>query len=216
MERENFIDYYKILQLSQGADQETIERIYRLLAKRYHPDNKSTGDAQKFDELVKAYRTLSDPEKRAGYDAKYEAGNIHQCNNFPHAAPSEGTKDDRKIYQAILSMLYTARRRDAENAGVGIFQMEKLLRVPEKYLEFHIWYLREKGWIQRVENGGFAITVSGVDAVIENDLSLKKDRLLPAANEFGTDIDDFQSQEKGMIINRVDQMMQPAFPLWPT
>jgi len=80
-------------------------------------------------------------------------------------------------------MLYTARRRDAEKPGIGVFQMEKLLGVPEKYLEFHIWYLREKGWIQRVENGGFAITVSGVDAVIENDLPLKKDRLLPAADE---------------------------------
>jgi len=208
MEREGFIDYYEILQLSQGADQETIDRVYRLLAKRYHPDNKNTGDAQKFDALVKAYRALSDPERRADYDAKYEAGNSHQWNNFPHAAPSKkGTEEDQKIYQAILSMLYTARRRDAGNAGVGIFQMEKLLGVPEKYLEFHIWYLREKGWIQRVENGGFAITVSGVDAVIENDLTLKKDRLLPAADEFGSEIDNLQSQGKGMMGNLADQMM---------
>ena len=107
-------------------------------------------------------------------------------------------------------MLYTARRRDAGNAGVGIFQMEKLLEVPEKYLEFHIWYLREKGWIQRVENGGFAITVSGVDAVIENDLPLKKDRLLPAADEFGSGIDNLQSQGKGMMSNLADQMMSQA------
>ncbi len=207
MEREGFIDYYEILQLSQGADQETIDRVYRLLAKRYHPDNKNTGDAKKFDALVKAYRALSDPEKRADYDAKYEAGNSHQWNNFPHAAPSKGTEDDRKIYQAILSMLYTARRRDAGNAGVGVFQMEKLLGVPEKYLEFHIWYLREKGWIQRVENGGFAITVSGVDAVIEDNLTSKKDRLLPAADEFGTGIDNFQSHGKGMMGNLADQMV---------
>ena len=199
MNREGLIDYYEILQLSQGADQETIERVYRLLAKRYHPDNKNTGDAQNFDELVKAYRTLSDPKRRADYDAKYDAGNSHQLNNYSHAAPSKGPEEDRKIYQAILSMLYTARRRDAGNAGVGTFQMEKLLEVPEKYLEFHIWYLREKGWIQRVENGGFAITVSGVDAVIESDLSLKRTRLLPAADEFGSGIDNLQSQGKGMM-----------------
>jgi len=199
MERESFIDYYEILQLSQGADLETIERVYRLLAKRYHPDNRNTGDAQKFDTLVKAYRALSDPERRADYDAKYEAENPHPWNNYSPAAPSKGTEEDRKIYQAILSMLYTARRRDAGNAGVGIFQMEKLLGVPEKYLEFHIWYLREKGWIQRVENGGFAITVSGVDAVIESDFALKKDRLLPAADEFVSGIDNLQSQGKGMM-----------------
>jgi curved DNA-binding protein CbpA len=210
MEREGLIDYYEVLKLSQGADQETIERVYRLLAKRYHPDNKDTGDAQKFDELVKAYRTLSDPERRADYDAKYDAGNSHQWNNYSPAAPSKGTEEDRKIYQAILSMLYTARRRDAGNAGVGIFQMEKLLGVPEKYLEFHIWYLREKGWIQRVENGGFAITVSGVDAVIENDLPLRNARLLPAADEFGRGIDSLQSQEKGMMSKLANQMMSQA------
>jgi curved DNA-binding protein len=199
MERETFIDYYKILQLSQGADQETIERVYRLLAKRYHPDNKDTGDAQKFDALVKAYRALSDPERRADYDAQYEAGNSYQWNNCSRMAPSGGTEEDGKIYRAILSMLYTARRRDAGNAGVGIFQMEKLLGVPEKYLEFHIWYLREKGWIQRVENGGFAITVNGVDAVIENDLPLKRTRLLPSAEEFGSGINNLQAQGKRMM-----------------
>jgi curved DNA-binding protein len=197
MEREPFIDYYEILQLSQRADQETIERVYRLLAKRYHPDNHNTGDGEKFDALVKAYRALSDPERRAGYDVKYEAGNSHQWNIFSDASPSEGAEEDRKIYQAILSMLYTARRRDAGNAGVGIFQMEKLLGVPEKYLEFHIWYLREKGWIQRVENGGFAITVSGVDAVIENDLPLKKDRLLAAPEESSTRTDNPKTPGNG-------------------
>jgi len=195
MERETFIDYYEILQLSQRADQETIERVYRLLAKRYHPDNQNTGDPGKFDALVKAYRTLSDPETRAGYDAKYEAENSYQWNIFSNMSPSEGAEEDRIIYQAILSMLYTARRRDAGNSGVGTFQMEKLLGVPEKYLEFHIWYLREKGWIQRVENGGFAITVSGVDAVIENDLPLKKDRLLPAAGEIPTHPDNHEPRK---------------------
>jgi curved DNA-binding protein len=189
MGQEAFIDYYEILQVSPRADQETIERVYRLLAKRYHPDNKKAGNAEKFDELTKAYRALSNPERRAGYDAKYEAGNAHQWSVFTHESPSEGAEEDRRIYQAILSILYNARRRDADNPGVGIFQLEKLLDVPEKYLEFHAWYLREKNWIHRVENGGFAITVSGVDAVIENDLPLKKDRLLPAANEFGTRTD---------------------------
>jgi len=197
MGQEAFVDYYEILQLSQRADQETIERVYRLLAKRYHPDNKNTGDAQKFDALTKAYRALSDPERRAGYDVKYEAENSHQWNILSQTSPSEGADEDRKIYQAILSMLYTARRRDAGNAGVGTYQMEKLLGVPEKYLEFHIWYLREKGWIQRVENGGFAITVSGVDAVIENDLPLKKDRLLPAPEEFPTRTDDPKTPDNG-------------------
>jgi len=49
--------------------------------------------------------------------------------------------------------------------------------------------------------------VSGVDAVIENDLTLKKDRLLPAADEFGSGNDNLQSQRKGTMSNLGDQMM---------
>jgi curved DNA-binding protein len=183
MREESFIDYYEILQVSPKADRETILRVYRLLAKRYHPDNKKTGDVRKFDELTKAYRTLSDPEIRAGYDAKYDSESARQWSVFSDNLPSEGAEEDQRIYQTILSILYNARRRDGDNPGVGVFQLEKMLDVPEKYLEFHIWYLKEKGWIQRVENGGWAISASGVDTVIEYKLPLKKSRLLPSRED---------------------------------
>ena len=71
--------------------------------------------------------------------------------------------------------------------GIGIVELEKLAALPEKELEFHIWYLKEKGWIQRLDTGGFAITVNGVDAVIEKDLLLRKDRFLPAFNDLSSD-----------------------------
>ncbi len=179
MGREPFTDYYEILQVSPNADLETIERVYRLLAKRYHPDNQNSGEARKFDTLTKAYRIVSNPEKRAGYDADYEQAKNQQWHLFLDGIASEGAEGDKKIYQAILSTLYFARRRDAEKAGVGIFQLEKLLGLPENHLSFHIWYLREKGWIQRAENGGFAITANGVDMVMEKDMLVKQDRLLP-------------------------------------
>jgi hypothetical protein len=63
------------------------------------------------------------------------------------------------------------------------FRIERLLGVPEKHLEFHIWYLKEKGWIQRDESGGYAITANGVDTVLQNDLPLKKNLLLPLEKE---------------------------------
>ena len=64
MKKNLFIDYYEDLQVSPNADMETIERIYRLFAKRYHPDNSISGDAEKFNVIAEAYRLLSDPEKR--------------------------------------------------------------------------------------------------------------------------------------------------------
>lgn len=184
MKQESFVDYYEILQVSSNADSETIERVFRLLAKRYHTDNQRTGDADKFTMLSEAYQVLSQPEKRAAYDVKYEEGRALQWKIFDEASPSEGVDTDRRIQQGILSILYITRRRDALRPGVGVIELERLLGVPQRHLDFHFWYLKEKGWIQRTDNGQFAITVSGVDAVAENNLLLRKDRLLPIGAEF--------------------------------
>jgi curved DNA-binding protein len=178
------IDYYESLQVSPRADQETLDRVYRLLAKRYHPDNKNSGDPQKFNSLTEAYRTLSDPETRAAYDAQHESANARDSSWIFGTTPSEGADEDRRIYLAVLSILYTARRRDANNAAVGVVHLEKMLGVPEKHLEFHTWYLKEKKWIERNENGGFVITANGVDEVIKDDLLMRKDRLLPFNHHF--------------------------------
>ncbi len=177
--RELFNNYYEILQVSPNAEPEIIERVYRVLAKRYHPDNNRTGDPERFGILTEAYRVLSDSQKRSEYNAYPKAKQFLPENNFIKTPPSNGDNVDQMIYQAILSILYMTRKQDISNPGVGIVDLEKQLGCPEKYLEFHIWYLKEKGWIQRIDNGGYAITASGVDTVIERDLLLKKDRFLP-------------------------------------
>jgi DnaJ-class molecular chaperone len=62
-------NYYEFLQISPNADQDTIHRVYRFLAARYHPDNPITGDANTFRLLKEAYDVLSDPARHAQYDA---------------------------------------------------------------------------------------------------------------------------------------------------
>ena len=71
-----FTDYYEILEISPNANSETIERIFRYFAMRYHPDNRDTGDLSRFSEIVEAHNTLKDPVKRAQYDIqhKYHSG----------------------------------------------------------------------------------------------------------------------------------------------
>jgi molecular chaperone DnaJ len=66
MTRENK-DYYKILEVNKGADEEEIKKSYRRLAHKYHPD-KAGGDEKKFKEINEAYQILSNKEKRAQYD----------------------------------------------------------------------------------------------------------------------------------------------------
>ena len=65
------IDYYEVLQVSPNADPDTIHRIYRLMAQRFHPDNQETGDDTRFRAIHEAYTILSDPQKRAGYDVHF-------------------------------------------------------------------------------------------------------------------------------------------------
>ena len=50
-----------------------------------------------------------------------------------------------------------------EDPGIGNIELERLLGSPREHLEFHLWYLKAKGWIGRLENGMLAITVEGVD-----------------------------------------------------
>jgi curved DNA-binding protein len=181
--RQSIVNYYEVLQISPNADQEIIERTYRFLAKRYHPDNAVSGNDEKFRILSEAYRALSDPEKRAGYDAKTNGHENTRLDLFDKDSECGDTGTDRRIQQAILSLLYQTRRRDAQNAGIGIFEMEKVLTVPEKHLEFHIWYLKEKSWIRRTDTGQYEITASGVDALIQNNTSATRDQfLLKASN----------------------------------
>lgn len=186
MGKDIFIDHYEILQISSNADLEMVERVFRLLAKKFHPDNKQTGDAEKFNRIYEAYSVLSDPEKRAAYDAKYEKAIAARWKIFDEATESEGYEDDDRIRHGVLSLLYVARRRDALNPGIGIMELEKLLGCPQHHMEFHIWYLKEKGWTQRTDNGEYAITASGVDKVAEEELSLRKDRLLTEVSESTT------------------------------
>lgn len=179
-----FTDYYEDLQISPNADMEMIERVFRMLAKRFHPDNKQSGSADKFNTLNDAYRVLSDPEKRAAYDVKYEQERAASWKIFEEASQADGFEDDNRIRQGILSLLYTARRRDATNPGMGIIELERYLSCPQEHMDFHVWYLKEKNWIRRTESGEWAITADGVDKAVETDRFLRKDRMLPEPEGF--------------------------------
>ncbi|MFK7989374.1 MAG: DnaJ domain-containing protein, partial [Sandaracinaceae bacterium] len=62
-------DYYSVLGVARGADADEIQRAYRKLAKKYHPDVSKEPNAEaRFKEVGEAYEVLKDPEKRTLYD----------------------------------------------------------------------------------------------------------------------------------------------------
>ena len=183
MAQRAFVDFYEVLQLSPNATGETIERVYRLLAKRYHPDNLATGDIEQFSNLQQAYEVLSDPAQRAQYDVRYDEERGEQWKIFDQGSAGEGREHDRRVFHGILSLLYIARRRDPNRGGVGEVNLERMLGIPVQHLEFPLWYLKERGWIERLDSGKLAITVDGIDKMAGMDLALPADRLLTAPAE---------------------------------
>jgi curved DNA-binding protein CbpA len=198
-------DLYEVLQVSPHADTETISRIFRHLAKKYHPDNPESGDAKRFDLLAKAHRVLTDPEKRAAYDARHQEHWSNRWKLVGEAGDANGFGEDRRIRERLLSLLYVQRRRDMRNPGLGEVEMSRLIGSPEELTEFHIWYLREKGWAIRLETGQFAITAQGVDQVERDKIEVNPDHLLQPHEPRNPDLD-------GKQIPRIDVASRAGQP----
>jgi len=158
-----------------------VERVYRMLAKRFHPDNLETGDSEKFSKVHEAYQVLNDAERRAAYDVAYENVQNVQWKVFDQTAANDGRAEDRQIIHAILSLLYVERRRDPMKGGLGAIVLERMLGVPQEHLQFPLWYVKQHGWIEILDSGQIAITIAGIDKLANQDLELRKDRLLPAS-----------------------------------
>ena len=163
-------DLYELLEVSPSASQETIERMYRFFAQRYHPD-RDTGDAELFGQISDAYRVLKEPESRAAYDSKHKRNLDYQWSLVEEAADAETFQSDSLLQERILSVLYTKRKREPLDPGLGSVHLSRLIGCPHEMLEFHLWYLRDKGWITRTETGAMAITADGVDKSLQLHLS---------------------------------------------
>lgn len=111
---ENKRDYYEVLGVDRNADDATLKKAYRVLAKKYHPDmNPGDKEAeQKFKEASEAYAVLSDPEKRRQYDqfghAAFEQGGAGGFSSFDGFNFSGDMGD---IFGDIFGDLFGGRRR---------------------------------------------------------------------------------------------------------
>jgi len=154
-----------------------------MLAKRYHPDNTTSGDADLFRDVQEAYEILVDPERRAEFDVQYDADKSMQWQIFEQGAAIGGREEDQRIFHGVLSLLYVARRKDPDSGGLGVLNLEKMLGVPREHLEFPMWYLKKRGWIEILDTGERAITVDGIDKLNTKEMTVADNRLLEASKE---------------------------------
>ena len=158
-------DYYEFLQISPKAEPDTIHRVYRFMAARLHPDNPTTGDPEKFFLLSQAYNVLSDPERRARYDATRKTGVLQPPALSTWIDFMDNMEGELNRRLAVLAVLYFQRRANPYTPEVSLSDLERRMGFPRDYLEFTAWYLRNKGYITRADNSDFTLTAAGVDFV---------------------------------------------------
>jgi curved DNA-binding protein len=166
---DEFVDFYDLMQISPQAEPQTVQRVYRMLAARYHPDNPETGDADKFVLLQKAYQVLSDPAARSEYDAQLYAKSTQPLPVFEMKDFVIGIDAEMNRRLGALCLLYNARRTNPDHPGLSLLDLENRMSLPREHLEFTIWYLRDKGYVRRDDTtNDIMVTSEGVDFVEQN------------------------------------------------
>ena len=157
-------DHYEVLQISKNADADTIQRVFRLMARRFHPDNPHTGNESRFRQIHEAYLVLSDPEKRAAYDVRHETLRQERWRFVQTGPPSDNDFAlEQHVRWLVLEILYSRRRTEPERTGVSYLELSQLLGRPREHMEFTVWYLIHRGFVARGEASSLNITVDGVD-----------------------------------------------------
>jgi curved DNA-binding protein CbpA len=179
MDQDAPVDHYETLQVSASAEPETIHRVYRLLAQRFHPDNGETGNDTRFRLITEAYHVLSDPEQRAQYDVVYQRQRQERWRLVSVAAESESDFGiERQFRLTVLEVLYTRRRLEPHEPGIFITDLEKLTGRPREHLEFTVWFLLQMKLVVRTDNSMLVITAGGVEHLEDNyQTSLQSKRL---------------------------------------
>jgi DnaJ domain/PilZ domain len=162
------LDYYEVLQLSSKADMETIHRVYRIMAARFHPDNPDSGDQERFLLLSEAYQILSDPLRRADYDLLKGTERRRPLPLFQARAFVDEKEGEANRRLGVLCLLYAQRRRNSENPTITLMELEEVMSIPRDYLEFTLWYLKQKKYVEMTQGADFCLTAAGVDFVEEH------------------------------------------------
>ena len=162
-------DPYEVLQLHPKAHPLIVMRAFRVLAAMYHPDNKQTGDRETFEDIVSAYRLLSDPVRRAAYDrGQGRADSAAAAGSLDERDDRRVAPDEQRLRLLILTTLYNARRSSLSTPGLPLRVLVDMTDAHLDDVQFSLWYLRGKKLVEVGEHDAMAITVAGVDYVESN------------------------------------------------
>ncbi|MEP6962873.1 MAG: J domain-containing protein, partial [Acidobacteriota bacterium] len=174
-------DCYEVLQVSRNADVDTIHRIFHVLAQRYHPDNRITGNEDKFRQMVEAHGVLADPERRAAHDVQLAEEYRGRLRIFDSLESTQGVQAEIRKRNGILRLLYAKRMTNPREPELQGRDFSEMLGCPPEHLAFSLWYLKENHWVMRGDNNLYWITLQGVDGFEAQEQSFNKKQPLPLA-----------------------------------
>lgn len=136
-------DYYETLGVQRDADDATLKRAFRKLARQFHPDvNKESGAEERFKEISEAYEVLNDPQKRQLYNQYGHAGVNGGANDFGNFGGFGSFSDIFEQFGSIFGGAGAATGRHGSQRGAdlrydltitfeeAVFGCEKELVVP--------------------------------------------------------------------------------------
>ena len=146
---------YEILEVSENASKEIVEKAYKVLAKKYHPDLQAEGEKleaeKKMKQINEAYEVLSDETKRKEYDLKLtEERRQEEAKKQPQPSYNQNSYEQpyqtytkpmsEQEYREALKRQYQERKEEQERQR----QMQE--QYEQRYQQAYEGYLRSLGY----------------------------------------------------------------------
>jgi len=165
---DKFQDHYGVLGIDPQSVSETMQRAYAALARKYHPKNALTGDAEMFDAINVAYEILSDPVRRREFDELHHIGQEEGGPKFSGVEFFSALGRDAALRAAILCLLYDRRRGRPSAPGVAMRTIETMLEATAVELSSALWYLKQRGLAASDDKSSLQITADGMDFLVSH------------------------------------------------
>lgn len=182
--------HYEILGADPTATLDELEGLFRQLA----ADAEASGDHTKIPQAIEAFKVLRDPEVRQQYDrqlneASKESAGVETAvgvemrvepgtHEEEEDAPKSTLSFEEELNltpdvlnehrRELLKMFYEKKRKDLKRAGIAIGGLDTIVPYSYELLEFHLWVLAEKKWVNREESGALSISAAGCEAHEQN------------------------------------------------
>jgi hypothetical protein len=158
-----FQDHYAVLEIDPKADSDEIQAAYAKLAQRYHPNNATTGDKEKFEAVNLAYEVLSDAELRSSFDKIKGVGQDQGAPKFTGFDFFDALGREAILRVVLLCVLYDRRKVKPLAPSISVRHLESILDCTSDELIAVLWYLKQRNLVRSDDKSSLHITVDGMD-----------------------------------------------------